>query len=319
MRDELRKPFPTAQVNLLLGDIDNLRAAMTWGFQEQPMLATEIMKMLFPLWVHPGYYSEGRRWYERILERGDEVDPKVRAHVLGRSARLAFQQGDYAVFLAHQEERSCLYEALGDEARLARSLVLRGTAHTYMGSPGRAFPLYERARALYEKLGDATNISRIETSIGLASFLTGDFEDARHRFELSRIQAERDGLTDRVQTSVGNIAMVDVMQGRPADAKRRIRECMQINRKVKNLYGISHDLPALAEATRQEGDLVGAARWLGACDALLEKIDAKLEALELDIYDRAGSAVRKAIGDEAFESARDEGRRLSWEDIVERA
>jgi hypothetical protein len=94
---------------------------------------------------------------------------------------------------------------------------------------------------------------------------------------------------------------------------------MKINATVQNLYGISHDLPTLAEATRLEGDAEGAAKWLGACDALLEKIDAKLEALELSIYERAGVALRDQLGDEVFESARNEGRDLSWEDVVEGA
>jgi non-specific serine/threonine protein kinase len=319
MRDALRKYYAPDEIRMLQGDMDNLRAALTWGFQEKPVPATEITKVLYPLWDQPGHYAEGRRWYGRILERGDAVEPAERAHVLGRSGILAFKQGDYAVQLAHQEERSRIFEELGDDRRFAQALVLRGTMHAYMGSPEKAFPFYERARVVYEALGDESRIGRLETSTGLASFLLGDYDDARHRFELSLVQAKKEGNEDRIQVSLGNLALVDVMQGRPADAKRRIRECMQSNRKQGNLYGIALDLPALAEATRQEDDVAGAARWIGACDALLEKIDAKLEALERDTYDRASAAARQAIGDEAFEAARDEGRKLSWEDIVDQA
>jgi non-specific serine/threonine protein kinase len=319
MREELREYLAEDQIRLLKGDIDNLRATLTWGFQEQPVPATEITKMLFPLWDQPGYYAEGRRWYQRILDRGDAVDPAERAHVLGRSGRLAFKQGDYAVYLAYQEERSHIFEKLGDDKRLARSLALRGTAHAYMGSPEKALPFYERARSVYEELGEASLIGRLETAVGLARFLLGDYEEARRRFELSLAQAEEEGHDDRIQTALGNIALVDVMQDRPADAKKRIRECMGINRKLTNLYGIAHDLPALAEATRLEGDAEDAARWIGACDALLERIDAKLEGLERNTYERARAAVREEIGDEAFEAARGEGRKLSWEEIVERA
>jgi non-specific serine/threonine protein kinase len=321
MRDALWQYYHTDdEIRMLKADMDNLRAALTWGFQEQPGPATEITKVLFPLWDDPGYYyAEGRRWYQRILERGEAVDPAERAHVLGRSGRLAFKQGDYPVYLAYQEERSRIFEELGDDKRLARSLALQGTGHAYMGNPEKALPLYERARTVYDALGEASLIGRLETAVGLASFLLGDFEEARHRFELGLVQAEKDESEDRVQTAIGNIALVDVMQGKPADARRRIRQCMEINRKLTNLYGISHDLPALAEASRQEGDAEGAARWIGACDALLEKIDAKLEGLERDTYQRVSAALRKELGDEAFDAAREEGRKLSWEEIVEQA
>jgi len=319
MREALRKYYAPDEIRRLKGDMDNLRAALTWGFQEQPVPATEITKVLYPLWDEAGFYAEGRRWYQRILDRGDAVEPAERAHVLGRSGRLAFKQGDYAVHLAYQEERSRIFEELGDDKRLARSFVLQGTTHAYLGNPEKAFPLLEQARIVYEALGEASLIGRLETSVGLASYLVGDYDEARHRFELSLVQAEKDGIDNRVQTAIGNLALVDIMQSRPADAKRRIRQCMEINHKVANLYGISHDLPALAEATRQEGDPSGAARWIGACDALLEKIDAKLEGLEQDTYDRASAAAREALGDEAFEAVRAEGRQLSWENIVEQA
>jgi hypothetical protein len=94
---------------------------------------------------------------------------------------------------------------------------------------------------------------------------------------------------------------------------------MAINRESENLYGIAHDLPALAAAFRLEGDHATAARLVGADDALLERIEAGLEALERVTYERVVGALRTELGEEAFAAARRAGRALSWQDVTELA
>jgi len=315
MEDALRRPYAD-EVQDLQRDVDNLRAALTWGFQAAPERAADLTTRLVPLWNVAGYYGEGRRWYQRILDLGDAPDPAERAHVLGRMGRLAFVQGDYEASLRCEEERAGIYESLGDEMRYARALTLTGTLHGYLGDPERSLAIHAQARPIYERLGDPSLLARFESSVGLASFLNGDYADARHRFELSRVQSERDGDTNRVQIQLGNLAIVDVLEGRGADARSRLRDSLALCLPLRNLYGIFQNLPALAEALRLEGDPAAAARVLGACDALQDQIEARLEAMERLVHDRVMPATREALGDEAFEAARQAGRALTWEDVV---
>jgi hypothetical protein len=94
---------------------------------------------------------------------------------------------------------------------------------------------------------------------------------------------------------------------------------MSINQKLRNLYGIAHDLPTLAAAFRLESDAVTAARLLGATDALLDDIEAALEAMERKNYEKVEGALIAEMGEEAFASARHEGRSITWEQVVEMA
>jgi non-specific serine/threonine protein kinase len=316
MREALRQSFALVPLARIEQDIDNLRSALTWSYQNAPDKAVLLNKRLVGLWHRPGYYAEGRRWYAKTLALGDAVALRDRAEAFSRSGRLAFQQGDYEASLSFYQQETPIQRELGDMARVARTLVQTASVLTYLGKLDPALTLFEEARAMLLPLDDRLGLAQLDISMGLNSFLAGDMPRARQRFEAALVAYREPADVDRLQTCLGNLAMVDVMEGKPELARPRLRECMKINRIHENLYGIAHDLPALAETTRLEGDPKTAARLLGAADALLERIDAKHEALEKEMYARVEAALRVQMGEAEFEAARQDGRSLEWADVV---
>jgi non-specific serine/threonine protein kinase len=316
MEGELREAFPIVALGRLESDVDNLRAALTWGFQHDPPRAVELTRRLERLWSSPGYYAEGRRWYARTLALGDRVAPEDRAAALARAGRLAFQQGDYDEALRLYEEGLAIRRALGDRRRIARGLVLCANIRAYRGEHDAARVLFEEALALYADLDDRAGMGRLETAIGLGAYLEGRFEEARRRFAASLEVFRPLGDLNRIQVALGNLSLVDLAEGDASAAGAHLRECLSINRQLRNLYGISHFLPALAETFRLEGDAATAARVIGATDALLDRIGAALEALERSVYDQTVTALRAELGEEAFTSAQRDGRAMTWEDAI---
>jgi non-specific serine/threonine protein kinase len=317
MRDELKKAFPSAAIARLKPEIDNLRAALTWGFANKTPAAVQLTLHLNRLWIEPGNYAEGRRWYRRVLDLGDAVELKARSETLFRSGRLAFQQGDYEDALElYSRELEALRE-LGDRRNEARCLSRIAGIRVYNEEYESADRIHEEAHAIHQEIDDPNGYGRLENSRGMVAYLRGNLKEARQRFDksLATFRELRD--LDRIQVGQGNLALVDVAEGDGSAARERLRECMQINQNLQNLYGIAHDLPTLAAAFRLEGDSVMAARMLGAADALIESTDAALEGMEQKNYQEIEATLRNEIGDAAFASARQEGRAITWERVVE--
>jgi len=68
-----------------------------------------------------------------------------------------------------------------------------------------------------------------------------------------------------------------------------------------------------------EGRPEAAARLLGQADALRDLVGEPLAPYEREAYDAVAQALRAAMGEEAFESARAQGRRLTLEEAVAEA
>ncbi len=152
---------------------------------------------------------------------------------------------------------------------------------------------------------------------GLCRFLRGDFAAARKQFEVYLESRRSLGNQDQIQIAIGNLSMVDIAEENAALARQHLRECLAINRKLENLYGIAHFLPMLAAAFRLEGDRVTAARLVGAVSALLDQTEAGLEPMQRQIYQQLISDLREEMGEEAFSTNRREGRLLSWQRAIE--
>ncbi len=316
LREDLRRDSEVVVLHRVQADEDNLRGALTWGFQHEPERAVLLTERLSRLWFVPGYYSEGRGWFAETLNLGDAVPPRRRAAALSRSGRLAFLQGDYEAGLAFYGEETVIQNGLGNKSRMAAAMLNMANIYSYRREPESTHALLDRVRAIYTELDDRAGMARLDMTVGLVGVMGGLLAEARRCFDRALAYSEGAGDLTRVQVGLGNLAIVDVLEGHPAVARERLRECMRINRETENAYGVANDLPALIEIYRLEGEPKTAARLVGAAEALLMRIEASLEAIELDLFERATASLRSELGDRVFETERLEGRSLSLADVA---
>jgi non-specific serine/threonine protein kinase len=317
MKEGLRVVGPVPELARVRTELDNLRGALTWGYREAPERAALLTRRLARLWQTAGYYTEGRGWYARTLTLGDAVEPATRAEALARSGRLAFIQGDYRASVDHYLEEASIQDTLGDERRTARALEHAGGSYSYLREHEKAFELLERSREILERCGETDRLASLVSNVSMVHFLRGDMKAARGGFEAALASAVERGEREPEQVALGNLALVDVAEGNAGNARERLRRCIATNRELDNPYGIAHDMPAMAAAMRLDGDPVTAARILGAADQLLVDIDAKLEAMERDMYESVAEDLRKELGEEAYARARTEGAAIGWSEVVD--
>ena len=79
---------------------DNLRAAISSSLETgEPgdlEIAARLSSSLRRFWYLRAYISEGRRWLEAVMSRGEALPQALRARVLHALGTLAWSQGDYA-------------------------------------------------------------------------------------------------------------------------------------------------------------------------------------------------------------------------------
>ncbi len=146
-------------------ELDNLRAALRWGFDHQDadpsasLRARFVLRLvgaLWQFWFLRGQWSEGRRWLEEALSIASkaQVNPAVRAKVLYASARLMRHQYDLERARALCEHSITLYLRLGDREGLLAALHLLCRILDMQGDDDALRARLPEALALAEELPD---------------------------------------------------------------------------------------------------------------------------------------------------------------------
>jgi predicted ATPase/serine/threonine protein kinase/Tfp pilus assembly protein PilF len=280
----------------------------------------------------------------------------ARAKTLNGAGNLAFHQGDYAeARTAHEEAREIRRE-LGDSFGEAMSLNNLGEVARMQGDYERANALYEESLATYRKLGAKWGMAVALNNLGEVSQTRGDYPRARRYHEDALAVWPELGDQWGMAWSLSNLGFVADKQGNLAEARDFYERGLETSRGLGDQFGIARSLDALgAVAARQKdyapalafhaeslmlrkdlGDRRGivdsleafgmiaaernqperAARLLGAAEGQRESIHAALPSAAFAETELAATALRSALGPEAFDRLREEGRNLSLEQVV---
>ena len=158
-------------------EIDNLRAAFTWGCENSDVeLTLSLASSLWPLWFSRGHIAEGLAWFDDALvgldTAGVEVPPALRARALADKAVLDAWAGVDS--LEGAEEALEIARAVDDPALLTRALTARAhiAAQRYDLETARA--CFAEATALARKLNDRWRLSQILTVQAHGASIAGD-------------------------------------------------------------------------------------------------------------------------------------------------
>jgi non-specific serine/threonine protein kinase len=166
-------------------DHENLRTALNWALENAPETAARLAGALRIFWNYHGHFTEGRQWFEKILEHDCEMSPGTRWKILFGIGLIWILQGEYQSarkFLEQSRETAALS---GDRSKLGLSIYTLAVALGELGDLAAAKSLTEESLAIGKETGD-TNL--IGISVGYLGELTrhqGDYPAARIYFEES--------------------------------------------------------------------------------------------------------------------------------------
>src|SRR5207237_871119 len=123
LAEEAEPQLQTAQaaewLNRLEDDNDNLRTSLQWGLDHDIETAARLAVALRYFWIIHSNITEGRKWFESVLERSDEEFLAKHSKILNGVGTLALFQGDYATAQNIYEKDLAQGKASGDKQQIA--------------------------------------------------------------------------------------------------------------------------------------------------------------------------------------------------------
>ena len=298
---------------------DNLRAVLAWAIERGDAATVQgLVEKLAWFWFQRGYLSEGRTWGERALAFGDASPTPERAATLGRTASVAWLQGD------RQGARELAIEGL----RLSRQtgcIIGEGNARfvlgwiaEYEGRFDEAEGHFTEALRHFQTHGIATWAGFALNYLGHVDYERGNVERAAARFEEARDVFLTTGNTYGIGVVLTNLGRAARLKGDHARAAKLYTQSLVLRYEQGDKQSIASGLRGLAlvaAATRQHAR---AARLWGAEEALREAIGAPPPRHTARAQE-AIAAVRRRLGEEGFATAWAAGRALSLADAVAEA
>jgi non-specific serine/threonine protein kinase len=134
---------------------DNLRTALAWGRTDAQSAEAwlRLIRAVHYFRIVTEHWTEGRRWLEEALTRGNEADPAILLAILLDAGGLAYRQGDYERAGQLAEQALVLSRTLKDKEGVISALTLSGLV-VCERDPLHATPLLEQSVALARDLGD---------------------------------------------------------------------------------------------------------------------------------------------------------------------
>ena len=246
---------------------DNLRASLAWYEDldkqrpEKLEAGLRLSGALWRFWSVRGYFSEGREWLGRALERtqggaeGKETSA-VRAKALHGAGNLAFQQADYAVAQVLHEESLTIRRQFGDQGGIAASLNSLGLIAAGQGDYTVARSLYEQSLTIRRRLEDQRGIAYSLNNLGDIAYGQGDYAEARSLYEeslkIQRRLEDQAGIAYSL-SCLGNVAF---RQANYVEAPTLYERSLTIQRRLGDKRGIAASLDNLGSIAYEQGDSV---------------------------------------------------------------
>jgi predicted ATPase len=338
---------------------DNLRAALDFSIEHaSPEESIAFGATIWRLWAYRGYYSEGRRWVDRLLRLPATTGNASNDLVLGAGS-LAMSQSDYSAAAAYFETYYAASKDAGDQKGEMMALLNGGIAIRRLGRDNEARERYEQALSIAQMIKHAAGEMVALNSLGSIAYASGANTEAEQYYQavvelarkhnnqrnlseglcnlaLSHVRLKRfaeaeEALRESIELAhqlnnrvvLGGAfygaGLLALTQGDPQQARERLIDSLLIRQELGDRDGIARVLEAMASAKQLLGDNESAAKLWGAAQALREIIKTPLPQGYLSGYEQSIAAVRAALGNDAFAAAWAAGNVLTLEAVVNEA
>lgn len=322
LEEDLAGPRQEAALAILAREHPNLRATLTWlTANPDPIrlvLALRLCGVLWRFWWIRGYWQEGRSWLARILQQAASEAPEQRAKVLHGAGILARAQGDLASAETYLTESLALWRACQYPPGIAQALNSLGVLLFNQRDYERAQPFFEESRRLHQELGDQRRVAIALNNLGNIAYKQGQLQAAATHYETSLHLLRGDHASQQtvalIQTNLADIARLNKDY---VNAVRMLYESALIYQTLYESEGILFCLNNLVEIAIDRREATLAAQLIGVQDVLYEQLGAVRSPDHATDYEHQLAAIHSQIGREACAAAREQGRALSVERILE--
>ncbi|MBX7237582.1 MAG: tetratricopeptide repeat protein [Caldilineales bacterium] len=338
---------------------DNLRVALEWSLDANPIDALRLAVQLGRFWLDRDFFTEGRDFIERARNIAQEAPVELRAKALQLEGQLAINQGDYEIAKERLNEGLSLAQQVDDKYTVAAIFNNLGIAAWSQGDYISARNDFEQALELRRAMGNLARIAGGLTNLGIVAFAQEDYLAAK------RYQQESEGIFRELgnkrglATALNNLGLVAEALGDHTAAHRYYQESLDLSQAMDSKVNIAYTLNSLAHLMLLKEDFasarnyyleslavfkeIGEKRGLAYCfeglamvgiargsveraafllafaEKSRENIGSPLSASEKTEYTRAVAATREKLDQELFSAVWAKGRSMTMEQAMELA
>jgi predicted ATPase/DNA-binding CsgD family transcriptional regulator len=293
----------------------NIRSAIDFCLKELRD-ADEVMDMVagIPLgcfWTH-GKLGEGRHWLDEALARSSDITV-LRVRALLRNSLLAMIGGESARGDQLLDEARVLIRQAGDPVVLAELHHVAAFSARYAGDLTRAISELEQALAMSQGQTDLDSYLDILQSLAMVASMAGQHERSTACYEEIVDLTDPRGESLHRANALMALGFDAWRRGDPVQAVELQRSNLDIKLRLDDRLGTAVSLEALAWGVSALGQHKRAARMLGAAEVLWESTGGSIATLFPDLVcerDKAVTAVRAALGDQAYAAEIRRGRKM---------
>jgi predicted ATPase/DNA-binding SARP family transcriptional activator len=283
-RDRLRR---------LDSEHDNLRAALASALADDPQLALRLTVALWRFWLMRGYLAEGYRWLDASLAAAPEHTAD-RARALLAACLVGLRRGVHGRIHEFGTESVAIFAELGDHAGMFDAVEVSTAYRAIFRGPADIEALLdEHETLLVDDLPVARPHAWAAHTRGIAAWFRREYPQARQQFELAlkragellaeerpalwplsyalfsvepengyplflqedtAIVGRRVGADAAVAYILGNLAVVDRLEGDFERASELIEESLARFQRLADVQGEAFALNALGNLARSSGD-----------------------------------------------------------------
>ncbi|HEY0471470.1 MAG TPA: tetratricopeptide repeat protein [Kribbella sp.] len=241
----------------LEGELDNLRAAMSWALRTGAV--SEAVRLAGGLWLFcylRGHYAEGSEWLERATALDAPSDPELAPYLakacLG-AGTLAFLQCEYDVATTRLESALAQYKDLGDRAGMALVMQRLGGVARERGDYTAAEDLHCQSFDLFESQGDRSGMAWAHNHLGFVAWLRGDLEIGARRCRKARDSFRVLGDGEGLAWSLISLGTIAQYGGELTEAEDLLQESLALSQRLGYREGVAWSLNQLGIVERRRG------------------------------------------------------------------
>ncbi|MDQ5854148.1 MAG: tetratricopeptide repeat protein, partial [Chloroflexota bacterium] len=317
---ELKGPRQSLWVARLEQEHDNLRAVLRWSLDRGEVeTAARLGWAVWVFWWIHGHLSEGQRWMEEALARGNTLPARLRARAFCAAGGMAYLQGDYERAVSLCEACVALFPEVGDKG--VKAYALHTLGHVTMGRRDyeRAHIFLDESVQLFRELGDKWGESFGRAGLGRLALAQGDVERAIPLLEETLALGRELGNRFVIAWALAHLGHAALAQNDYERATPLFEESLELGHQLGDKMNVAECLDGLAGvAGAQAGDpeaALRAARLFGAAEALRDAIGATRPPFLQSHCERIAVTVAIQLGEDAS-AAWAEGRAIAMEQAI---
>jgi predicted ATPase len=295
---------------------DNLRAALDrLDVAAETQLVLRLAGALWRFWGTRGPHAEGMSRLDQALA-SDESATAARASALIGAAALAVDVKEYGRGRRHADEALTLYRELDDAWAIARATFFQGYVAIESGDFAQALPRFEDSLERFSALGAEHDVQLVLFNLSWACGELGDDDRARELENECVRRARASGVPRDVAFGLDLQSTRARDDGRLDVALDAALEALRIRLDEGDVQHQLDSLSRVAAIHAHAGRMEASARLLSSSLHLHEEAGMSVPLYQEERNANTLALIRGRLDGAAFEEARAEGAKLSFDEAV---